>query len=245
MPAYNSSRTISRAIRSVMSQDFPDYELVIVDDCSTDNTIEVVRNICDGYDNIKVICSESNSGGPSHPRNIGLDVASGKYVAFLDSDDVWYGGKLTRQVSFMENNMASISCTGYEVCDDEGNLIGEYKPPGKAHYSDLVKHNTIGCLSVVIDREKVGKFNFPDCGHEDYALWLRLARQGHVVYSLNSILACYTVSPSSVSGNKINVLPFFWNIYRNEEKFSFFKSAFCCLRYAWNVRKKYAAGSGK
>lgn len=244
MPAFNAARTIENSIRSVLRQTCGDLELLVVDDCSTDDTAQIVSKIARDDCRVRLIESQSNSGSPATPRNIGINNAQGRYLAFLDSDDSWVPGKLEGQVRFMEESGAAISCTGYEVVDEDGTTIGSFVPPKIAGYQELLSENTLGCSTVMVDLTKVSDLKFPVCGHEDYALWLKLTRAGLEAYALQEKLARYQVAPGSVSSNKLRVLGYFWNIYRNFEGFSFIRSLFYCGRYAWNVRAKYSRGRG-
>jgi teichuronic acid biosynthesis glycosyltransferase TuaG len=239
MPTFNAAQSVENSIQSVLRQTFQDIELVVVDDCSTDHTAALVAALADKHDNVRLIKSQVNSGSPATPRNIAIENARGRYIAFLDADDSWAPEKIERQVQLMESKGAAISCTGYEVRDVEGELVGRFVPPAVAGYRDLLSENTLGCSTVMIDSEQITKPQFPICGHEDYALWLSLARQGWSVYSLPEVLATYQVTPGSVSSNKWRVLKYFWNIYRNLEGFPAIQAMFYCGRYAWNTRAKY------
>jgi teichuronic acid biosynthesis glycosyltransferase TuaG len=244
MPAFNATRTIENSIRSALSQTFSDLELLVIDDCSTDNTSQIIRKIAFADSRVRLIESEVNSGSPAMPRNIGIKNSRGRYVAFLDSDDSWAFEKLEVQVRFMEMSGASISCTGYTVKNSTGKKIGAFIPPQVVGYRELLSENTLGCSTVMIDLAKISNLRFPVCGHEDYALWLKLTRGGMQVYALQEMLASYQVASGSVSSNKLKVLGYFWNIYRNFERFSFIRSLMYCGRYAWNVRSKYSRRRG-
>lgn len=239
MPAYNAGRTILNAIQSVQSQTHRNFELIIVDDGSGDGTYEKAKDVASADSRIRVFKLDRNSGSPAAPRNIGLQNARGRFVAFLDADDKWRPLKLERQIAFMTEVGAKISCTGYDVYDEWGEFVGKLVPPVKHDYKGLLRENTIGCLTAMLDLEKLGPIQFPVCGHEDYALWLSVLREGGYVYGLQEQLAEYRVSSSSVSGNKFKVLPYFWGVYRKAEGFSIVRSGYYCARYAWYARNKY------
>jgi teichuronic acid biosynthesis glycosyltransferase TuaG len=239
IPVYNAAETIQKSICSVLDQGSLIHECVVVDDFSTDTTKAVINRLADSDERVRYHCMPRNSGSPAGPRNAGISLARGRFIAFLDADDEWLPDKLRKQIEFMERTGAAVSCTGYRVIDGTGNQIGAFRPLEVTSYESLLRHNTVGCSTVVVDTEKVGKPEFPICGHEDYALWLGLARQGVHIHGLTDELGVYRVVSGSVSSNKFKVLGFFWNIYRNIEQFSRLKSALYCLRYAWNVRKKY------
>lgn len=239
IPAFNASGTIRAAILSVLQQESDLLECIVVDDCSVDGTAEIVREMKRFDDRVIYYRLPVNSGRPAGPRNHGIKHAKGRYIAFLDADDLFLPNKLKFQLNFMSSVGASISCTAYRVIDGQNSLIGVFHPLMVTSYDSLLKHNTIGCSTIMIDTSRVGCFNFPVCGHEDYALWLDLAKKGHNVHGLDLELSVYRIAGESVSSNKFKVLSFFWNIYRNLEKFSFIRSLYFCGRYAWNVRRKY------
>ncbi|WP_063656162.1 glycosyltransferase family 2 protein [Aliivibrio fischeri] len=233
MPAYNSENFIIRAISSVISQTYPHWELIIIDDASSDNTVSLVSNINDIR--IKLIKLDKNTGSPSGPRNVGLDIAKGDYIAFLDSDDVWYKDKLYYQVNYMKDNKVDFTCTGYDLIKNN-EIISTYSPPSFVGYNNLLLNNSVGCLTAMINKSILNDIRFPVCGHEDYALWLKLLRENNCsVYGIKKKLAGYSLLENSVSSNKFKMISFFWNIYRVEEKLSIFQSLYCCLRYFINV----------
>lgn len=118
--------------------------------------------------------------------------------------------------------------------------MSDFRPPKKASYSDLLAHNTVGCSTVLLDTKVFGRPQFLNVGHEDYALWLSLLRDGGVIYGFNDCLGFYCLRSNSITSNKIKLVKYFWHIYRDIEKFGTIKSAFCCLRYFWKVRNKYS-----
>lgn len=239
MPVYNAEETVVGAITSLQAQSFADFELIVVDDGSTDGTYGEVERLADQDSRICLLRMTENSGSPAAPRNVGLRHAEGRFIAFLDADDKWKPSKLERQIVFMKTTGARISCTGYDVYSDDGELIGCFVPPAQNNYEGMLHENTIGCLTAMVDSEQVGMLEFPVCGHEDYALWLSILRKGGYVYGLQEQLAEYRVSASSVSGNKFKVLGYFWSVYRKMEGFSAIRSGYYCLRYAWSARNKY------
>lgn len=239
MPAYNAIKTVADSIKSLQAQSLASFELIVVDDGSTDGTCQEVERFAAHDSRIRLLRMAQNSGSPSAPRNLALQHATGRFIAFLDADDKWKPSKLERQVAFMKETGAVISCTGYDVCDESGRLVGSFVPPAKNDYEGMLRENTIGCLTAMVDSRQVTSIEFPVCGHEDYALWLDILKKGVHVYGLQERLAEYRVSRSSVSGNKLKVLKYFWGIYRGRERFSVGRSGYYCLRYAWNARGKY------
>ena len=244
MPAYNAERTIAAAITSVLAQSFRNWELIVVDDGSLDATALLVREAARTDGRIVLINACKNSGRPSIPRNAALKRARGQYIAFLDADDVWHADKLQRQLAFMSEMGCPFSCTGFGVIDEDNRQVGGLIPPSIARYQDLLRSNTIGCLTVMYDTRIIGVRQFPDCGHEDYALWLEILREGNTAMGLQEPLALYRLGRSRISSKKLHLFPFFWHIYRIREGFSTLISLLLCVRYAaFNFRKyKHAAG---
>ncbi|MGW7675730.1 glycosyltransferase family 2 protein [Shewanella sp. S23-S33] len=232
MPAYNVRKTIVRSIQSVISQTYSSWELIVVDDCSTDDTIELVRKIDDPR--IRVIVLPENSGSPALPRNVGIDNSMGQYIAFLDSDDCWRVNKLNVQVNLMLESKSYFSCTGYSILS-EGKVIKYLMPPLNVDYRMLLTNNTIGCLTAILHKDILGELRFPKCGHEDYALWLKILKKNNSVLGVQSDLAEYNLLPESVSSSKFRMIPFFWNIYRNQEGFTCTRSVVFCFKYFFNV----------
>lgn len=241
MPAYNAEKTISEAIDSVINQTFKDWELLIIDDKSFDSTYQIAKNIKKTYKdkNIQVYSLRKNSGSPAHPRNVGIKLSRKRFIAFLDADDIWEYNKLEVQVKYMLTINSVFTCTGYNILDERKRNIGCLIPPTKNNYLGIIRDNTIGCLSVIYDSHKLGKRYFPKCGHEDYALWLDILREGYEIYGIKSLLCTYQRQPQSVSSNKIKVLFYFYNIYNRREKNPPIKSVFLTLRYVWLARTKY------
>ena len=235
MPSYNSAATISRSIESVLCQSYKNIQLIIIDDFSTDETKAVVEAFED--DRIFYIRLSSNSGSPAVPRNTGLRLCRGKYIAFLDSDDRWEENKLEVQISAMERFGYLFSCTPYVIEDDVGRIISTYSPPKVVCYKELLINNSIGCLTAVVNKSLLSNFEFPQCGHEDYALWLKLLKNNVDVYSVDEYgpLAAYRKAAGSISSNKKKLMTFFWHIYRREENFGVMRSIYFCFRYLINV----------
>ncbi|MCW3173489.1 glycosyltransferase family 2 protein [Shewanella subflava] len=233
MPAYNSEDTILDSIKSVCEQTYVNWELIVVDDKSSDKTLEVVSNFKDSR--IKTISFSKNTGSPAIPRNIGIEQSKGEYLAFLDSDDIWYSKKLEIQIEFMVSSGSLFSCTGYDIANSDLVPISSYTPPAKVSYRQLLLNNSVGCLTAVVHRRLVADMRFPVCGHEDFSFWLKLIKESKSVEGLPQKLACYRLMKGSVSSNKKKLVGYFWNIYRNEEALSRTVSLYYCIRYLINV----------
>jgi teichuronic acid biosynthesis glycosyltransferase TuaG len=239
MPAFNSAKTVLDSVKSVIGQSFENWELLIVDDCSTDDTVARVQPLAREDSRIKILVLKQNSGSPAGPRNAGIRAAVGTHIAFLDADDLWAPQKLERQVAFMEEQGAILCCTGYDVVDAGQRSIGSFMPPRTTSYQELLRASTVGCLTAMFDARALGRRYFPSCGHEDYALWLSILREGNVVHGLQERLATYRLSSGSVSANKFRVLAFYFRIYNGQERFGPISSAVMCVRCAWVNRNKY------
>lgn len=238
MPAFNAHGTIGRALASVQAQSYPYWELWVVDDASTDPTAQYVTSYANDDARVNLIRLFVNSGSPAAPRNKALTRAQGAFIAFIDADDVWEPNKLELQLAAMQRSGAVISCTGAKVIYDTNAKVDIRTPPLQATYATLLKQNTLVCSSVMVDASVLAKRFFPLIGHEDYALWLEIARAGCSVLGVADNLTIYTVRTNSVSANKLKVLPYFWKIYRVREGFSRTKALFLTLRYAWCARKR-------
>lgn len=237
-PAYNAAGLIRLAVGSLQAQTFQDWEMIIVDDCSTDNTGQVVEELA-GLDNRIRLVRHSSNSGPAAARNTALAVAGGRYVAFLDSDDLWLPRKLELQVAFMTGEGAALSHTAYRRFQSDPARAGPVIA-ARAHfdYRTLLKNSGMACLTVMIDRERTGPFTMPVVRHEDYALWLSLLRRGLESRGLNLDLARYRVSESSVSSNKLRSAKWVWDIYRNNERLNIPYATWCLAHYATNALLK-------
>ncbi len=229
-PMYNAETTIIKTIESVVAQTYPKWELIIINDLSTDRSVEKVLLYLGKDDRVKLLHMPKNSGVAA-TRNFGIQNSKGRYMAFLDSDDWWMPEKLELQVKFIRAEKAGLVYSSY--CRVDGHT-GENKyvsVPEKLTYSQLLKGNQIACLTVMVDREETGNFQMEKIRHEDYAAWLSLARNGIVMRGLNKPLAFYRVMGNSLSGNKLKSAIWTWNIYRNHEKLSVFQSIKCFIHY--------------
>ncbi len=232
-PAFNSEKTIVGTIESVLDQTYQDYEMVIVDDCSTDRTVEIVQTYVTKDDRIRLIQLEQNSGA-AVARNTAMREAKGRYIAFLDSDDQWFPEKLEQQLAFMQENDYAFTFTKYVRMDEQGKLTEHVsKAPESVGYHDLMKHCVIGCLTVMIDREKVGYQEMENIRRrQDYAYWLKLTKQGYRAYGYPEVLAKYRLGHNTVSSNKLKAAKGQWYVYRNIENQNVLKSSYYFVHYA-------------
>lgn len=231
-PLFNAEKYIEKTVLSIIEQSYTNWELLIVDDCSKDNSYDVVKKISEKDKRIKIIRLKENSGA-AVARNTGIENANGRFIAFLDSDDTWHPKKLEKQIKFMLDNQYYFTYTGYRKVDENGAFIKNAKIPKFINYNKLLKTNYIGCLTAMYDSEKLGKVYFPLIRkRQDYALWLKILKIIPCAYGLQEELASYTVRSDSISANKVNVAKYTWIVYREVEKLSLFRSIYCFINYA-------------
>ena len=238
-PSYNSSQFIEECVSSVLSQTYQHWEMIIVDDYSEDNTRFIISEIADKDKRIKSIFLEKNVGA-AETRNVAIRQAKGKYIAFLDSDDLWDSHKLEKQISFMEKKDIAFSFSTYQFMSEDGKKFENViKAPQKMTYHSYLKNTIIGCLTVIIDREKVGDFEMSNIrSSHDMALWLLIMKRGFSAYGLDDNLAKYRVVSSSNTANKIKAAKEVWNVYRKVEKLNIVYSTICFIGYTFNAIKK-------
>ena len=238
-PSYNSSKFMEDCVMSVLSQTYTNWELLIVDDCSKDNSKDIISELVEKDERIKSIFLEKNVGA-AEARNIAIRKAKGKYIAFLDSDDIWKSDKLEKQISFMKENDISFSFSTYQLMSEDGkNLTNIIKAPQKMTYHSYLKNTIIGCLTVIIDREKTGDFEMPNIrSSHDMALWLLIMKRGFSAYGLEENLAYYRVVSNSNTSKKWMAAKEVWEVYRKVEKLNFLYSMYNFVGYVFNAVKK-------
>ncbi|CAG9621421.1 glycosyltransferase family 2 protein [Sutcliffiella rhizosphaerae] len=239
-PVYNAEKHIQSCIDSILSQTYGNWELFLVDDCSSDKSLSLIKQYEEEYHQINVIQLKENSGA-AVARNTAIEAASGKYIAFLDSDDLWVPTKLEKQVNFMEEQDIAFSFTKYSIIDESGNDLGKVvNIPDNIDYEGYLKNTIIGCLTVMLNIEKIGKMKMPLIRtRQDFAFWLSILKKGHIAYGIQEPLAKYRYVEGSISSNKFKTAKRNWYVYRQIERLSFFKSLWCFVNYAYNgVRKR-------
>src|SRR5690554_3771613 len=240
-PSHNSTQFISATIQSVLNQSTSDWELIIVDDCSSDNSVEVVQSFVERDSRIKLIQLSENSGA-AVARNRAIEAAQGRYIAFLDSDDRWLPNKLEKQVAFMQENNYPFTFAAYDKVNESDEVFGHVGVPDKVTYSDLLKSCSIGCLTAMYDTEFFGKVYMPLIRkRQDLGLWLKLLKKTKYAYGLNETLGFYKVRKDSISANKKIAALFTWRLYRDIEKLSLPKASYYFSHYAVRglLRTKY------
>ena len=239
-PAYNCANTIEKTYISIVSQSFSSWEWIVIEDCSKDNSYQVIESIST-KDSRVVLLKTSKNSGAAVARNLGIEKAQGRYIAFLDADDCWDSTKLEKQLKFMNDNNYSFSYTNYRLLLKNGKTKDYCPKKNKVGYKDLLKNCDIGCLTVIYDTKVLGKRYMPldREKREDYGLWLDLTKDGTYAYKLSEVLATYSVAANSVSSKKHKMLKYLYYVFRKHEKFGVFKSLFYLFIYSCNRIKKY------
>ncbi|MBE6638187.1 MAG: glycosyltransferase family 2 protein [Ruminococcaceae bacterium] len=240
MPAYNAERYIEEAIRSVIDQTYTHWELLIIDDCSDDNTYAIAMEYAGKDSRISVYKNDKNMGVAA-TRNRGFDLCSGDYVALLDSDDVWETEKLKKQFEKLLKDKADIVYCSYSIVNGNGEKIkADYIVPEQTDFESMLKENVIGCSTVILSRDIADKYRFKtEYFHEDYVLWLDLLRDGYKAAGCAKSLVKWRYFEDSRSFNKRKSAFNRFKIYRNHLKFSLFKSMYLFICYMFAGIKKY------
>lgn len=234
-PCYNSADFITDTINSVIEQSYKSWELILIDDKSKDNTCAVIEEFAQKHSNIKLIKLEQN-GGVSNARNVGLENANGKYIAFLDSDDIWLKDKLAKQVAYMEEKSLPMTFCAYNRIDEAGEIISrKIEVPRSVSYRQLLAHNVIIFSTSLTLKTVIGDTRFKKAGHEDWIFWLDIFKKPFSGYGINEPLVLYRIRQGSVSSNKLKVIGFTWKILRESEKLGFFESAYLFTKYAFST----------
>ncbi|MDH1841620.1 glycosyltransferase [Aeromonas caviae] len=233
---YNSSKYIEETYESIRNQSFSDWEWLVTDDASTDDTFEKLENICKSNDRVRAFRNAINSGA-AVSRNNSLEYASGEFIAFIDADDTWHPSKLTQQIKFMTDNSLDFSFTAYTLIDEDGNHLDksvDSKNTGFFNYRDmLAKKATLGCSTVILSRKALGELRMPNIRTgQDYAFWLMILKRGFVAYIFPSKLTNYRISQNAISRNKFKKALRQWEIYRRIEGLGAFISLYYFVFYA-------------
>ncbi|WP_288568921.1 glycosyltransferase family 2 protein [uncultured Treponema sp.] len=242
MPAHNAAKTIKESIDSVLSQTFTDWDLLVINDSSIDETEQIVSEYTRKDSRIRLLYTDKSVGKPFYPRNIGIKAAEGRFIAFLDSDDVWLATKLEKQIPLFDDEKVAIVFSYYEkfaTNEAETKKNRVIKSPASVSYNSALYGNPIGNLTGVYDSKKIGKVFYEDAGHEDYILWLTILKKGFIAKNTNTVEARYRVAEKSVSSNKGKAASWTWNIYRKTLGFNIIKSAFCYSMYMLKGVLKY------
>lgn len=224
-PSYNSSQFIGETITSILSQTYQHWELLITDDCSKDNSVEVIKKYAQQDSRIKLLELHKNSGA-GVARNNSIKYANGRFIAFCDSDDRWTPTKLAEQLSFMVNGGYSFTMTSYHCCDEKNIKLNDVTCPKKVSLIDILIDDEIGCLTAIYDAKRIGKFYMPTIRkRQDWCLWIDIIRKSGPAYGIQRPLAIYRKRNSSLSSNKINLLKYNYRVYHEFLEYNTIKSA--------------------
>jgi len=233
MPVFNCKHSLAQSVESVRNQTYQDWELLLVDDGSADGTAEFALGLSGTDKRIRLLTMDSNMGAAA-ARNYGLEAARGRFIAFLDADDLWCPDKLQRQLDFMKERNAKLSFTGYSRFSEQGELKERVSAMAVVDYETLLKRNVIGCLTVIYDSKLIGKWPMPQLWRQhDFALWLQIIRKTGPALGLDEDLAVYRVASGSLSANKLAGALDMWCIFRQYEKLSLTKSLWYFANYAY------------
>ena len=237
VPSYNCKQVFKATFDSVLSQTYKDWEWIIVDDCSTDGSYEYIKELSKDDERIVVLQTPKN-GGTAVARNIGLKHASGRYITFLDSDDLLDPNYLEEQIKFIKDNGPIISA-GYRRQAEH--TCTDFYVPKENTYKSLLKGCPLSCLTTMYDREIVGDVYFPENMKrvEDYTFWLDILKRGYVAKGNQQILATYIIGKNSKSRNKFKLIKYYFHVYHKTQGFNWFKSWFYVFRWALCGLKKY------
>lgn len=235
MPAFNSEQSIEKSINSVLKQSYTNWELLIVNDGSTDNTVKIVEAYLKEDKRIRLF-NVLNNQGIANARNIGIEEAKGEFLCFLDSDDMFCEDKLFIQTKYMEKNKVKFSFTDYYQINEKDEVINNifYNKIQKINYNQLLKRNYIGCLTVMLDSKLAKQFKQKNIRHEDYDYWLSILKEEDYAYRIPKMLSYYRKTENSVSSNKFKSILWVWNVFRKGQKFPFFKTMNLFFFYLFN-----------
>lgn len=224
-PAFNASKTIFDTYQSILGQSFKDWEWIVVDDFSTDNTSKIIGEISKNDKRVILLKNKQNLGA-AHSRNAGISAAKGRYIAFIDSDDLWLSEKLSKQIDFMVKNNFSFTFSNYFVLNKNNKQKKHRVKKDYLTYKDLLKRNSIGCSTVIYDTEILGKQFMPvdSPKREDHAAWLDIVKLSKQAHRIDQFLTIYRIGNRTVSSNKIKMIKYQYLMYRNHEGFNFLKS---------------------
>ena len=242
MPVYNADATLRRSIESVIAQTYSRWELLAVDDGSKDGSSQTLKSMAAADPRIRPIWLGQN-GGVARARNVALDAAAGRYVAFLDSDDRWHPRKLEAQIACMRETGACVSYTAFERVAEDDRALSYVAPPAEVTYTDMLKSNHIGNLTGMYRHDAAADVRFLPIGHEDYVFWLAIVRRsGRAVrVTFDGALAWYLVRAQSVSSNKLRAARWQWRIYRDVEGLGVASAARYMLFYVFHALTKRRA----
>lgn len=233
-PSYNSEEFIAQAIESVLAQSYQLWEMIIVDDGSLDASADIINSYCWNDARIKLITVGEKSG-PGKARNLAIKAAKGRYIAFLDSDDLWLPEKLAKQIIFMQEHKLAFTYASYQLTNQDNDDLGVFITAEQISYEDLLRTSNIGCLTAVYDTHRLGKLYMPEImQQEDYGLWLAILKRIKNAIGMQEPLAVYRLRKGSISSNKLYAAMYQWIVYRDIEKLGLLPSIYYFLHYAYH-----------
>ncbi len=236
IPVHNAEKFITAAVKSIQDQTYTDFEILLVDDGSTDESGAIIDSLAKEDDRIKVFHIDACCAADA--RNHGTKASTGRFLSFLDADDLWSPVKLEHELKFLTDNDAAFVFTGYEFADE--NAVGNGKvvhPPFRLTYKQALKNTTIFTSTVMFDTDRIPKDELlmPRVKSEDTALWWRVIREGHDAYGLDENLVLYRRAGKSLSSNKLEAVRRIWNLYRKVEHLSVVKSMYYFVFWGYNA----------
>ena len=240
-PVYRSEAYLRETISSVIWQTYPHWEMLLVDDCSDDASAAIIKAYAEKDDRVKYYCLPENSGA-AVARNKALEMARGRYIAYLDADDIWYPQKLEKQLAFMRENKAVFTCCDYDKIDSDGTPLNKViHMPKTITYNQLLRNTIIQTVGVMVDRKELDSslLVMPNIRRgQDSATWLQLLKNGIPFKGQNEVLASYRRAPQSLSSNKLQAMKRTWHMYRQVEHLSLWKSICCLAGWAFHASLK-------
>jgi len=238
-PCFNADKYISSCLESVQNQTFQDWEHIVIDDNSKDDSSGIIKDYADKDPRILFKSIQHNTGTAAG-RNSAITASRGRYIAFLDADDLWLPEKLEVQLGLMKQHAWAFTFSDYAIINQEGVTVRDRVGiPSYVEYEDLLKNTVIGCLTVVIDSHKIHDLVMPALrSGQDYALWYRILRSGFVANGIERVLAKYRIVPGSLSRNKIYAARRMWRLYREYENINVLRSSWYFMNYAYNSFKR-------
>ena len=239
MPCFNDEKFIAQAIESVLAQTYTLWEMIIADDASTDSSRAIISAYCAQDDRIKLLTTQQQSGS-GKARNLAIQAATGQYIAFLDSDDIWLPEKLKKQIAFMQEKSLAFTYASYRLIDENDQNLGKFIVQEKTTYTELLKMNDISCLTAIYDAHKLDKLYMSEIVFgQDYVLWLQILKRIKIATSMQEILAVYRIKKRYFLLHKTRKAFYRWHIYRKIEQLSLLHSCYYFLQYAYYGLIKY------
>ena len=243
MPAYNAQKYLKEAVESVLNQTMSNFELLILDDGSKDDTMKIAKELAEKDHRIRILVNEQNMG-VARTRNRGMELSEGDYVAFLDSDDIWHSDKLEKQITLAQNAGADIIYASYALMSENGmTKYNDFIVPPTTSFKEMLSCNVLGCSTVLLSKKAIENHRFnTEFYHEDYVLWLELMQDGFRAAGVTECLVDYRVMEVSRSSNKIDSAKKRWIIYRDFLHYSYIKCLYFSVKYAVVGILKYRKG---